>query len=72
MDDFFEDLAQGIHDRAKKRRFGPSPDEMITKLNQQRTEGLYGQDNYLGNYVPGTNTPYLQGGQDSQDYSYGG
>ena len=68
------DLAQGIHDRADKRRLGPSPDEMITKLNQQRAEGLYGnaQDNYLGNKVPGTNTPYLRGGKDSQDYSYGG
>jgi hypothetical protein len=68
------DLAQGIHDRANERRQGPSPDEMITKLNQKRTEDLYdySQDNYLGNYVPGTNKPYLRGGRDSQDYSYGG
>jgi hypothetical protein len=68
------DLAQGIHDRANERRQGPSSDEMITKLNQKRTEDLYdySQDNYLGNYVPGTNIPYVRGGKDSQDYSYGG
>jgi len=77
MDDLFEDLAQGIHDRANKRRLGPSPDEMITKLNQQRAEeymgvGSINDTHYLGNYVPGTNTPYLRGGKDSQDYSYGG
>ena len=44
MDDLFEDLAQGIHDRAKKRR----------------------------QVIPGTDIPYLKGGRDSQDYSYGG